>query len=208
LADQLTFLDVLAREQARQLSGVSTMKNQYDAQKTPLDRVVADLAAQDADLAAKKTKIEGQLDQLQQLRLKAYGTSGGTGSYRPWPCPSSYEPTNGYKAAKFACAATGKPYVWDAAGPSSYDCSGLTMAAWQSVGVSMPHKASWQRSAIPKVARADLQTGDLVFYYGDLRHVAIYVGDGKVVHAPQPGDHVRMAQMDAVGPINSYGRPG
>jgi cell wall-associated NlpC family hydrolase len=207
LASQLSFIDEMAREQERQLSGVTTLKDQYDAQKAPLDKVVADLAAQDADLAAKKKQIETQLAQLQQLRIKAYGTSGGTGSYRPWPCPSAYEPSNGYKAAKFACNQTGKPYVWDAAGPSSYDCSGLTMAAWQSVGVSMPHKASWQRSAIPSVSRANLKVGDLVFYYGDLRHVAIYVGDGKVVHAPQPGDRVRMAQMDAVGPINSYGRP-
>jgi len=207
LADQLSFLDQMARAQERQLSGVSTLKQQYDAQKAPLDKLVTDLAAQDADLSAKKTQIESQLDQLQKLRIKAYGTSGGTGSYRQWPCPSAYSPTNGYKAAAFACAQTGKPYVWDAAGPSSYDCSGLTMAAWQQVGVSMPHKASWQRSAMPKVAKADLQVGDLVFYYGDLRHVAIYVGDDKVVHAPQPGDKVRMAEMSAVGPINSYGRP-
>lgn len=207
LADQLSFLDQMAREQERQLSGVNTLKEQFDAEKAPLDAVVAQLAAQDADLAAKKKTIEAQLDQLQSLRLKAYGTSGGTGSYRPWPCPSSYEPTNGYKAAVFACAQTGKPYVWDAAGPNSYDCSGLVLAAWRSVGVSMPHKASWQRSSMPSVSKANLQVGDLVFYYGDLRHVAIYVGDGKVVHAPQPGDRVRMAEIGAIGPINSYGRP-
>jgi cell wall-associated NlpC family hydrolase len=207
LADQLSYLDVMARDQERQLSGVTTMKGQYDAQKAPLDGLVAQLAAQDADLAKKKKDIEASLNQLQQLRIKAYGTTGGTGSYRPWPCPSSYVPTNGYKAAAFACSQTGKPYVWDAGGPSSYDCSGLTMAAWRSVGVSLPHNAAWQRSSMPSVSRANLQVGDLVFYYGDLRHVAIYVGDGKVVHAPQPGDRVRMADIGGVGPINSYGRP-
>jgi len=187
---------------------VSTLKQQYDAQKAPLDKLVSDLAAQDAELAAKKTQIEAQLAQLQTLRTKAYGASGTTGSYRPWPCPSTYLPTNGYKAAKFACSQAGKPYVWDAAGPSSFDCSGLTLAAWKSVGVNLPHNAASQRASMPAVTRANLALGDLVFYYSDVRHVGIYVGDGKVMHAPQPGDHVRMAEMDAVGPIKSFGRPG
>jgi peptidoglycan DL-endopeptidase CwlO len=207
LADQLSFIDQMARTQARQLSGVSTLKQQYDAQKAPLDKLVSDLAAQDADLAAKKKLIDAQIAQLQALRNKAYGSSGTTGSYRPWPCPSTYLPTNGYKAAKFACSQAGKPYVWDAAGPSSYDCSGLTLAAWQSVGVSLPHNAASQRASMPAVTRANLALGDLVFYYSDVRHVGIYVGDGKVMHAPQPGDHVRMADMDGVGPIKSFGRP-
>ena len=64
-----------------------------------------------------------------------------------------------------------------------------------------------QRSSMPYVKRADLEIGDLVFYYSDLRHVAIYVGNGKVMHAPTAGDVVRMAEMDAVGPIHSFGRP-
>lgn len=207
LADQLSYLDLMAREQERQLSGVTSMKSDYDAQRAPLDKIVTELAAQDADLAAKKKVIDGQLDQLQTLRIKAYGSAGGTGSYRPWPCPSAYEPTNGYKAAKFACGQAGKPYIYGSGGPSSYDCSGLTAAAWASVGVSLPHNAAAQRTSMPAVSRANLQVGDLVFYYGDVRHVAIYVGDGKVMHAPQPYDHVRMAEMDGVGPIKSYGRP-
>jgi cell wall-associated NlpC family hydrolase len=61
---------------------------------------------------------------------------------------------------------------------------------------------------MPYVDRADLQVGDLVFYYADLHHVAIYVGDGKIMHAPYAGDNVRMASMDSSGPIHSFGRPG
>jgi hypothetical protein len=142
LADQLTLLDQLAREQKRQISGVVEMKTQYDEQKKPIDDIVAQLALQDADLAAKKKVIEDQLSKLQALRLKAYGTTGGTGSYRPWPCPSEYLPTAGYKAAAFACSQAGKPYVWAADGPSSYDCSGLTLASWAKVGVYLPHNAA------------------------------------------------------------------
>ena len=59
-----------------------------------------------------------------------------------------------------------------------------------------------------RVSRGDLRVADLVFYYGDLHHVALYVGGGWVVHAPEPGDYVRMAKMDEVGPVNSFGRPG
>lgn len=207
LAEQLTLLDQLARDQQRQIAGVAQMKATYDEQKRPIDEVVAQLAAQDADLAAKKKVIEQQLKQLQALRLKAYGSTGATGSYRPWPCPSEYLPTAGYKAANFACSQAGKPYVWAADGPDSYDCSGLTLAAWAKVGVYLPHNAASQRRSMPYVSRANLQIGDLVFYFSNLHHVAIYVGNGKVMHAPTFGDHVRMAVMEEVGPIHSYGRP-
>lgn len=207
LVDQLSILDALARDQQRQLSGVAELRDEYAKKKAPIDELVAKLAEQDADLQAKKKKIEQQLKDLQALRLKAYGTSGGTGSYRPWPCPANYLPTAGYKAAKFACSQAGDPYVWAAAGPNSYDCSGLTLAAWKQVGIYLPHNAAAQRGSMPYVSRANLQVGDLVFYFSNLRHVAIYVGDGHVMHAPTFGDVVRMANMDDVGSIHSFGRP-
>jgi peptidoglycan DL-endopeptidase CwlO len=208
LADQLTFLDQLARQQEQQVASVAALKQKYDVQKAPLDTLVAKLAQQDSDLAAKKKTIDAQLAQLQQLRLQAYGSSGSTGSFRPWPCPSAYAPTNGYKAALFACHQAGDPYVYATAGPDSYDCSGLTQAAWNSVGVFMPHNALAQRDSTLSVKRADLQVGDLVFYYDDTRHVAIYVGNDKVMQAPAPGDNVRMSVLEQVGPVVAYGRPG
>jgi cell wall-associated NlpC family hydrolase len=207
LADQLSYMDQLARNQEQQLEGVTTLKQQYDAAKAPIDQLVTQLAAQDTDLAQRKQTIEARLGELQKLRQKAYGSSGGTGSFRPWPCPATYAPTNGYKVAQFACSQAGKPYVWAAAGPSSYDCSGLTLAAWAKVGVYLPHQSRSQRASIPYVTRANLQLGDLVFYYSPIHHVGIYVGDGKIMHAPAVGDNVRMANMDSSGPINSFGRP-
>jgi len=207
LADQLSLLDGLAREQTSQLKEVADAKAAYDVQKAPIDTLVAQLAGQDADLAAKRQAIETRLDELQALRIQAYGDSGGTGAYRPWVCPAEYLPTPGYVAAKFACGEAGKPYVWGAAGPSSYDCSGITMVAWQQAGVYLPHNAAAQRRSMQYVNEADLQIGDLVFYYSDLSHVAIYVGDGKVISAPQPGDVVRMVNMRTGAPIHSFGRP-
>jgi len=208
MADRLSFLDTLARDQKVQLGQVVALKEDFDQQKAPIDKLVAELAAQDADLAAKKSVITERIDQLQALRRQAYGNSGGTGSFRPWPCPSTYAPTPGYTAAAFACAQAGLPYVWAAAGPDAYDCSGLVLQAWAQVGVYLPHNAAAQRRSMPYVDGADLQVGDLIFYGGDLHHVAIYVGDNKIMQAPQAGDSVRMTDMNAPGGIHSFGRPG
>ncbi len=207
LAEQLLFIEHQALQERAQLEDVAAIKGEYDAQKAPIDQVVAELAAQDADLTAKKKEIEARLDELQSLRQKAYGSGTGTGSFRPWPCPGEYEPTKGHKAATFACNQAGAKYAWAAEGPSSYDCSGLTLAAWKNAGVSLPHNAEAQHRATTPVERADLRVGDLVFYYRDLHHVAIYVGDGKVMHAPTYGDFVRMKRIEDVGPVHSYGRP-
>jgi cell wall-associated NlpC family hydrolase len=206
LAQRLAFLEMLARDQQRQVQGVSDLKARYDAEKAPIDTLVAELAKQDADLAARRKAIEARLAELQQLRIRAYGTSGSTGSFRPWPCPSEYLPTKGYKAAAFACKQAGIPYVWAASGPKGYDCSGLTLASWKQVGVYLPHNAAMQRRSMPYVSRANLRIGDLVFFYSDLHHVAIYVGNNKIMTAPTFGDFVRMRDMGSM-PIHSFGRP-
>jgi hypothetical protein len=206
-AQQLTFLDQMARSESDSVAAVAKMKSTYDAQKRPLDTLVADLAKQDADLTTRRTNIETKLSDLQKLRVQAYGAGGGAqGKYRPWTCPAEYLPTNGYKAAAFACAQAGKPYVWAAAGPKSYDCSGLVLAAWSQVGVYLPHNAAAQRRSMRYVNRADIQIGDLVFYFKDIHHVAMYVGDGKVINAPNFGDFVRMTTIDT-WPVHSIGRP-
>src|SRR5262245_38275763 len=93
LAERLSFLDMLARGQERQVHGAIELKAEYDREKAPIDDLVQTLSAQDTDLAAKRKTIEARLDELQALRRKAYGTTGGTGSLRPWPCPATYEPT-------------------------------------------------------------------------------------------------------------------
>ena len=106
-----------------------------------------------------------------------------------------------------ACDLIGKPYVFGSNGPNSYDCSGLTQEAWGSVGVHLEHYTKDQWGSTTPISRAELKPGDLVFYYSDLHHVALYIGGGKVVHAPHTGDHVRMASIER-GPIAGYRRPG
>ncbi|WP_149184962.1 C40 family peptidase [Streptomyces sp. TRM49041] len=95
------------------------------------------------------------------------------------------------KVLAFARAQIGKPYVWGATGPSSYDCSGLTQAAWKAAGVDLP-RTTWEQVKVgQRVATEDLLPGDLVFFYDDISHVGIYIGDGKMIHAPKPGTTVR-----------------
>jgi cell wall-associated NlpC family hydrolase len=207
MADQLTMLDQLAKQQRAEINTVIVARDKYAAAKKPLDDLVAELSQQDADLAAKKKSIETEIAKLQALRLKVYGsTTGATGSLKPVACPYEYDGGKGGIAAKKACSLIGKPYHWAEAGPYGYDCSGLTLAAWAAAGVTLRHYTGWQWDDSKPVARADLRPGDLVFFHSDLHHMGLYVGGGWMVHAPQTGDVVRMAQIDRF-PIAGYRRP-
>ena len=100
-------------------------------------------------------------------------------------------------AVRFSCAQLGKPYVYGAAGPGSYDCSGLTMRSWGAAGVSLPHSSSGQYSYGSHVSRSALEPGDLLFFYSPIHHVAIYIGNGLMIHAPHTGDVVRIAPVES-----------
>jgi cell wall-associated NlpC family hydrolase len=102
-------------------------------------------------------------------------------------------------AVKFALAQVGKPYVFGAAGPDSYDCSGLTMASWAAAGVSLPHSSETQFTMGTPVSMDALAPGDLIFMYGPPPgHVTIYIGDGMMVSAPTEGQNV------SVVPVSSF----
>lgn len=102
-------------------------------------------------------------------------------------------------AVSYALAQVGKSYVAAASGPSSYDCSGLTLAAWRQAGVSLPHYSYSQYSSTRHIPLSEAQPGDLVFYFGGgVHHVGMYIGGGKMVHAANPGDGVIVS--DVLGP--------
>ncbi|MFD2092888.1 C40 family peptidase [Blastococcus deserti] len=94
-----------------------------------------------------------------------------------------------------AMAQRGKPYVWAAGGPNSYDCSGLTAYAFRAAGIDLPHSSAMQSRMGQPVSRDQLQPGDLVFFYNPVSHVGIYIGNGQMVHAPTSGDVVKVAPL-------------
>ncbi len=106
--------------------------------------------------------------------------------------PSSVSPVSGRAAAavNYAMAQVGDSYVYGAAGPSAFDCSGLTMMSWAQAGVGLPHSSSAQYGSGPHVASNALQPGDLVFYYQPISHVGMYIGNGMIVHAANPSTGV------------------
>ena len=123
----------------------------------------------------------------------------------PAPAPSS---SKGRTAYAFARTQLGKPYRYGAAGPDAYDCSGLTLTSWRKAGVSLPRTTAQQFHVGKRIAKGNLQVGDLVFYYGPTpSHVGIYAGSGKIIHAPRPGKVVQHVPIDYM-PFAGAVRPG
>ncbi|MEV5878662.1 NlpC/P60 family protein [Streptomyces sp. NPDC052101] len=112
--------------------------------------------------------------------------------------PGSATAPNARATAALAYAYTklGSPYVWGATGPNAFDCSGLVQAAYRSAGISLPRTTYAQINAGRRVSRTELQPGDLVFFYSGISHVGIYVGNGQMIHAPNPSAPVRLAPVD------------
>jgi peptidoglycan DL-endopeptidase CwlO len=205
LLDSLSMLNQIARGQAAQISSLIKAKAELDKQKQQLDATVAKQTKQEKDLKSKQTSLNKDINKLKAMREQAYGSPteyAARGNYGPPPAVAG---TAG-KAVSYAWNALGAPYQYGAAGPNSYDCSGLTMAAWQAAGISLPHNAAAQYSDTTRISRGDLQPGDLVFYYNN-DHVAIYIGNGTVIHAPTYGEPVQRAPVDSM-PADGYGRVG
>jgi cell wall-associated NlpC family hydrolase len=208
LAEQLALLDQLAKSQRDQISAVTEIRDKYDGEKRQLDDLIKLQAAQDADLAGKKKTIESELNRLNGLRVQAYGSSTVGGSLRVGPCPAVYIGGAAGTAVKTACAQIGKSYIWAANGPDHFDCSGLTQYAWGKAGVSLTHYTGAQWKETTSVPASQARPGDLVFFYSDLHHVGMYVGNGIMVHAPHAGDVVRMKRISEYGVgVAGYRRP-
>ncbi|MDQ2706391.1 MAG: NlpC/P60 family protein [Actinomycetota bacterium] len=107
-------------------------------------------------------------------------------------------PGAGMRATALSAAMSklGVPYVWGAAGPRAFDCSGLVLWAFNRVGISLPHSAAAQSSIGRPVSKSELRPGDLVFFYSPVSHVAMYIGNGKVVHASEPGQPVKISYLN------------
>ncbi|MHC3469093.1 C40 family peptidase [Streptomyces sp. 7R007] len=164
-----------------------------------------------AQIAAAE-KLESRLEKKEKERLAKLEEAAAHRAQTAWLDTgvlkeiSSKASESGKKAVEFATAQIGKPYVWGAEGPDSYDCSGLTSQAWLHAGHPIPRTSQEQWKQLKHVDVKDMRPGDLVIYFDDASHVGMYVGDGAIVHAPRPGRTVTIAGAGSM-PILGVVRP-
>ncbi|MFL5533650.1 MAG: NlpC/P60 family protein [Gemmatimonadales bacterium] len=210
-------------EKEKQLKSLAAASDQkLDKAKKVLAKLTADQQKQLAEAENKATakanaegraatkapaKAKAKSRAATKTQPKANAESRAARKAAPSTRNSSTGSSKGAKALAYAKAQLGEPYARTGAGPSSWDCSGLTMMAWGSVGVSLPHSSRQQFSRGRPVAKSDLQSGDLVFFYSDISHVGLYAGNGRVIHAPRPGKSVEYIKMSYM-PYAGGRRPG
>jgi cell wall-associated NlpC family hydrolase len=177
-------------------------EDQMAAQRSSINRELG-------SLRSVRSRVSGDIARLLEAERRAAlraasraarpgpTTSGGGSPGRPVlrepQVTNAPPPVRGSAGTAVAVARQqiGKPYEWAAAGPDTFDCSGLTMYAWGKAGVSLPHSSRAQYASLPHVSRANLQPGDLVFYGSPIHHMGIYEGGGVMINAPQTGEFVR-----------------
>ena len=206
--DRVTMLDAVSRSQSQIL--VDFAAHQRNAAQATETATAARAQARStlAKLTAARQAILRDAATVQtllrQLHHKAAAEAAAAAAAALTAQPALTPPPVGVGASghaaqiavRWAYSELGKPYVWGAAGPDSFDCSGLTMYVYGKAGIALPHYTGSQWNVGRHVDRSELQPGDLVFYFSDLHHVAIYIGNGQVIHAPHTGDVVRIAPLD------------
>lgn len=183
------------------------IESYLDDRRGDLAEVNADITeqerlAQEAE-EQRLAAAQAERERLARSRRTVTSTSGRSSRSTSSGSPSSAAPApapDGSKAAQvvsIAYAQLGKPYVWAADGPDSFDCSGLTMYCYAQVGIYLPHSAAAQYNLGTRVSKDELQPGDLIFgaHGGYVSHVGIYIGGGQYIHAPQTGDVVKISNL-------------
>ncbi|MFI9614579.1 NlpC/P60 family protein [Streptomyces sp. NPDC052023] len=180
----------------RQLALTERRKKERDEVRERLGEVEALLASLTAEQLTAVAKLENDGIAEAQKKFMAAGA------------PSSRRlPTQeGDRAVRYAVRQLGKPYEWGAEGPRSYDCSGLTSQAWADAGTPIPRTSQEQWARLNRVPLKELRPGDLVVYFPEATHVAMYLGDGMVVQAPRPGAKVKVSPI-AANPVLGAVRP-
>ncbi|MFD4009886.1 NlpC/P60 family protein [Streptomyces albidoflavus] len=201
LTEARTLLSELTAEEKERLAEIER-KKQAEAERKAKERA----EKEEAERKAREAAEEKEREESGFGSGSGSGSGTGTGSGGGSTAPDSSYAAKAEKVIAFARAQMGKPYVWGAAGPDSFDCSGLTQAAWKTAGISLP-RTTWDQVGVgQKVSVDNAQPGDLVFFYDDISHVGIYIGGGEMIHAPKPGADVRVESIYYM-PIHSVVRP-
>jgi cell wall-associated NlpC family hydrolase len=173
---------------------VNTLSNEVDQalrDKQVADQQVASVTVLEAQMKAKQQAIDAKIDVVNSAAMRqAMAVFTQTGHYPNISIPT--ENTVGEQALQAAMTREGDPYVWGAAGPGAFDCSGLVVWAYAQEGIALPHFTGDLWNSGVHVTRADLEPGDLVFFFADISHVGIYIGDGMMIDAPDFGQTVQV----------------
>ncbi|MEV7288778.1 NlpC/P60 family protein [Streptomyces sp. NPDC093252] len=193
--------DALARRARTALDTQRALAHKQQKQRDEvtgrLDAVEKLLASLTAEQLTALTALEAEDARKSQDTFMASGALSSTAK----------NPTaQGERALRYAVEQVGKPYEWGAEGPDSYDCSGLTSEAWADAGTTIPRTSQEQWARLDRVPLDHLRPGDLVVYFPEATHVALYLGDGKVVQAPRPGATIKVSPI-AANPILGAVRP-
>jgi peptidoglycan DL-endopeptidase CwlO len=208
LVQQMTTLDMIAHHTNGVVAKVAAAQAVAAEAQAAADQAaataeagLAQLRAQQAEVKKKVAAYEADFARLSAAEQAAVTTALAGPALRA-PSAGSLPPAPGPEAAvavKTALAQVGDPYVWGASGPDGFDCSGLTSYAYAAAGVALPHSSRSQSTLGVDVARADLQPGDLVFFYSPISHVGLYIGNGMMVHARTFGQPVAVTSVDQGG---------
>jgi cell wall-associated NlpC family hydrolase len=204
--DKAATLDQLSSQQVDSLKKIQEKQRSLAQQREEATEKLDDLADTRETLGKKKKEVQAKLAQAQKLlnsltaaekaALSAEEDRATRDSARE--ALGSDDPAPGRAASAYSAAQSqiGKPYVYGATGTASYDCSGLTSWAYAQAGITIPRTSQAQANIGTRIySQADLQVGDLVFFYSDIHHVGFYAGNGQVLHAPRSGTVVRYEAM-------------
>ena len=209
LATVATYQQVQAERFDRHSSQVAGLQDREQAVRdrvSDIHELEDILVAEKAEVEDKAARAEDLLAELEAEERRRLAAAQGSTTV---PESASDVEVSGSAAAavSYALAQVGNSYVYGAAGPSAFDCSGLTMMAWAQAGVALPHSSSAQMGSGTPVSASELQPGDLVFYYSPVSHVGIYVGGGQVVNALNPSTGVQITSLHYM-PFSGAVRPG
>jgi cell wall-associated NlpC family hydrolase len=205
--NQLTTVSEYNDQQSQMMADFAVQAKQLEMRQAAAQRELDRIAASKKELGKEKAEIDDKAAKAKELlgKLKDRAASASrSGARVPVNVPAS---GRAGAAVSYAMSQVGDAYVYGASGPSAYDCSGLTMMAWAQAGVSLPHSSSGQMGSGAPVSQSQLQPGDLVFYYSPVSHVGMYIGNGMIVHAANPGDGVTTAPVNSM-PYSGAVRPG
>ncbi len=206
---QLSTMSAFDDLQGQLFDDYSTELKALDIRREATQKRAAEVAATKEKLAKEKATVDDKLAEAKSLlgKLEARQRAELTSRSAPTRTPAVSASGNAAAAVQFAMAQVGDAYVYGAAGPDAWDCSGLTMVAWAQAGVSLPHSSSAQYNSGPHIAESELMPGDLVFYYSPISHVGMYIGNGMIVNAENPSVGVKVTSLHSMPYVGAV-RPG